>query len=59
MLVTPNQIQCGDKVAVEGFIGIVKVIDGPDYAGAYDLYLTDGSVDSHKVVIDPVAILSN
>jgi hypothetical protein len=57
MIVTPDRIQCGDVVKVDGVTGIVKVIDGPDNAGAYDLYITNGINDLHKVVTDLVAIL--
>lgn len=58
-IITPDQVQCGDVVAINGVAGIVKMIDGPDQAGAYDFYLTDGVTDSHKVITDPVAILPN
>ena len=57
MIVTPDKIQCGDVVNVEGATGIVKAVDGPDNAGAYDLYITNGVSDLHKVVTDFVAIL--
>ena len=57
MIVTPDKIQCGDVVKVEGDTGIVKAVDGPDNAGAYDLYITNGVSDLHKVVTDFVAIL--
>lgn len=58
MIVSLSKVQCGDRVEVAGFTGIVKVIDGPDNAGAYDVYLTNGVSDVHKVVTETVDILA-
>jgi hypothetical protein len=57
-IVTPDKVQYGDQVFVDGQSLVVKAIEGPDYNGTFDFYLTDGSKDVHKVVSDPIAIIA-
>ena len=56
-IVTPDKVQFGDRVFLNGETLIVKDIEGPDHNGTYDLYLTDGEKAIHKVVTDPIAIV--
>jgi len=56
-IVTPDKVQSGDQVSLNGETMVVKAIDGPDYVGAFDFYLTDGSKIVHKVITDSIAIL--
>ena len=56
-VVSPSQIQCGDEVRVDGFTGIIKSIDGPDFHGVFDIYLTNGQQEAHKIAADPVILI--
>ena len=55
--VRPAALQYGDRIYVNGHEWFVKDIQGPDNAGAYDLYLTDGRVDTHEVIVDTVTVI--
>ena len=57
-IVTPDKVQYGDQVLVGGQSLMVKAIEGPDYNGTFDFYLTDGSKDVHKVVADSIVIIA-
>ena len=37
--------------------GIVKSIDGPDFHGVFDIYLTNGQQEAHKIAADPVILI--
>jgi hypothetical protein len=52
MVISPNKVQFGDKVSINGEVMVVKDVEGPDNLGTYDFYLTDGVKDIHKVVTD-------
>ena len=56
-IVTPDKVQFGDLVSVNGEEMIVKDIEGPDHTGTYDFYLSAGDRLVHKVVNDAVAII--
>ena len=56
-IVTPDKVQFGDLVSLNGETMMVKGIEGPDHIGAYDLYLTDGSKIVHSVVSDPIVLV--
>jgi hypothetical protein len=57
-IVTPDKVQYGDQLLLNGQTLVVKAIDGPDINGTFDFYLTDGTKDVHKVVAEPVALLN-
>jgi hypothetical protein len=56
-IVTPDKVQFGDLVSVNGETMIVKDIEGPDHTGTYDIYLACGEKVVHKVVCDTVALV--
>ena len=56
-IVTPDKVQFGDVVFVNGESMIVKDIEGPDHTGTYDFYLTAGEKVVHKVINDSVALV--
>jgi len=56
-IVTPDKVQFGDQVRLNGETLMVKAVEGPDTNGTFDFYLTDGSKDVHRIVTDPIAIL--
>ena len=56
-IVSPDKIQSGDQVLMNGEVLMVKNIDGPDTNGTFDFYLTNGSKDLHKIVADPIILI--
>jgi hypothetical protein len=56
-IVTPDKVQFGDLVSVNGETMIVKDIEGPDHTGTYDIYLASGEKVVHQVVRDTVALV--
>jgi len=56
-IVTPDKVQFGDQVWLNGETLMVKAVEGPDTNGTFDFYLTDGSKDVHRIITDSIAIL--
>jgi hypothetical protein len=56
-IVTPDKVQFGDLVSVNGEQMIVMDIEGPDHTGTYDFYLAAGEKVVHQVVNDTVALV--
>ena len=58
MKVTPDKMQCGDNILINGKIYLVTAIDGPDHTGTYDVHVKD---DKHRdrfvIVQDLVTII--
>jgi len=55
-VITPDKVQYGDKVSINGEAMLVKDVQA-DAHGAYDFYLTNGVRDFHKVVTEPVEVI--
>lgn len=56
--VSPDRITYGDQVVINKHLCTVKLIDGPDNAGAYDLYAHDEitGADVRAIVTDAITL---
>lgn len=57
-LVPPQDLLPGDSVIIDNQPMRVKVVDGPDHIGAFDLYLSGDAGECHKIVCDAVQIVN-
>ncbi len=55
--VDPTHLQFGDPVIIDKDRGTVKVVDGPDQNGTFDIYLDTSTGGCHKVVQDYVQLV--
>ena len=54
--VPPSAIEFGDQVVINKHLCQVKSIDGPDAAGAYDLYLHDKTTNTDRLEVVTEAV---
>lgn len=56
--IPPSAVEFGDQVVINKHLCTVKFIDGPDTAGAYDLYAKDMTTgqDVRAIVTEAVTI---
>ena len=55
--VEPNQLQFGDPVIIDNDQGTIRVVEGPDQHGTFDIYLDNSTGGCHKIVKDPVQLI--
>jgi hypothetical protein len=55
-LVKPSALQYGDAVRIDGENWVVKAIE-LDRNDTYDVYLVNGSKETHKVIAESVTLI--
>jgi len=55
--IDPTKLQFGDPVIIDNDMGTVKVVDGPDQNGTFDIYLDNATGGCHKIVRDSVRLV--
>jgi len=55
--IDPANLQLGDPVIIDKDQGTIRIVDGPDHNGTFDIYLDNGYGGCHKIVRDPVQLI--
>ncbi len=55
--VDPANLQLGDPVIIDKDKGTIRIVDGPDQNGTFDIYLDNDGGGCHKIVRDPVQLI--
>ena len=58
VMLSPDQLQCGDQLVLRNHLWQVQCISGPDRIGTYDVSLVDNYGNkTQEIILEPVTLI--